>query len=133
VLAEAYLHSDPPARAELEGARAYAVRAFADLVVPPVLHAVGVGGSASSLRRVAGPDLDASGMERALAALAAAPRAEIAHRFGLDPERVRLLPAGVLILEAVACCLGRHLVMGNGGVREGVILDLARRDRVPDG
>lgn len=133
VLADAYLRSDPPAAAELEGARAHATAAFVGLDVPPVAHAVGVGGSASSLRRVAGVELDAPGMERAIAMLAAAPRAQVARRFGLDPERVRLLPAGVLILEAVSCCLGRRVVMGAGGVREGVIFELADRHRTGDG
>jgi exopolyphosphatase/guanosine-5'-triphosphate,3'-diphosphate pyrophosphatase len=123
-LADAYLRSDPPAAAELEAARAHAAGVFEGLEVPPVDQAVGAGGSASSLRRLAGTELGPTAMERAISVLASAPRAEVARRFELDPERVRLLPAGVLILEAVSLCLGRQLMIGNGGLREGVILEL---------
>jgi exopolyphosphatase/guanosine-5'-triphosphate,3'-diphosphate pyrophosphatase len=42
----------------------------------------------------------------------------------LEPERVRLLPAGLLILEEIADRLGRRLHVGRGGLREGVIVDL---------
>ena len=54
---------------------------------------------------------------------------EIARRFELEPERVRLLPAGILILEAISDQLGVPLQIGRGGLREGVILELiAGRD-----
>ena len=42
----------------------------------------------------------------------------------LEPERVRLLPAGMLILEEISDRLGRPLTIGRGGLREGVILEL---------
>ena len=126
LLADAYFASDPPAKGELDAARAHVERVVGDLEVPAVTRALGVGGSASSLRRVAGAALDAEGMERVLSGLVAAPREAVARRYELDPERVRLLPAGVLILEALSARLGRRLALGNGGLREGVILRLAR-------
>jgi exopolyphosphatase/guanosine-5'-triphosphate,3'-diphosphate pyrophosphatase len=49
---------------------------------------------------------------------------EVAQRFELDPTRVRLLPAGMLVLEAVSDALGLTLTIGNGGLREGVILEM---------
>ena len=42
-----------------------------------------------------------------------------------DIERVQLLPAGVLILEAISDCLGMPLKVAGGGLREGVIIELA--------
>jgi exopolyphosphatase / guanosine-5'-triphosphate,3'-diphosphate pyrophosphatase len=39
---------------------------------------------------------------------------------------VRLLPAGILVLDAAAQRLGRPLQIGRGGLREGVLLDMAR-------
>jgi exopolyphosphatase/guanosine-5'-triphosphate,3'-diphosphate pyrophosphatase len=126
LLADAYLVSDPPVRSELDAARAHVRCVIGALGVPQVTTALGVGGSASSLRRVAGAALDAEGMERALEIILAAPRESVARRYDLDPERVRLLPAGVLIFEAVSACLGRRLALGNGGLREGVILRMAR-------
>jgi exopolyphosphatase / guanosine-5'-triphosphate,3'-diphosphate pyrophosphatase len=50
----------------------------------------------------------------------------VALSFALDPKRVRLLPAGILILDAAATRLGKPLQIGRGGLREGVLLDLAR-------
>ena len=52
----------------------------------------------------------------------------VAERFGLDVERARLLPAGLLILDAAVCAIGRPLQVGNGGLREGVCLELAGQD-----
>jgi exopolyphosphatase/pppGpp-phosphohydrolase len=39
---------------------------------------------------------------------------------------VHLLPAGVLILDAVTETLGTPLKIGGGGLREGVVLELSR-------
>jgi exopolyphosphatase / guanosine-5'-triphosphate,3'-diphosphate pyrophosphatase len=56
--------------------------------------------------------------------LSVTPIEEIAHRFELDPERVRLLPAGILVLEALSQRLGLALRIARGGLREGVLLEL---------
>jgi exopolyphosphatase/guanosine-5'-triphosphate,3'-diphosphate pyrophosphatase len=124
-LADSYLHSDPPSAHELQGARAHATGVFEGLRTPPVGRAVASGGSATSLRRMAGAELSHDALERAIRLLASAPAAELAERFELDAERVRLLPAGVLILEAVGDALGIALKIGNGGIREGVVLELS--------
>ena len=39
---------------------------------------------------------------------------------------MRLLPAGILILDAAAQRLRRPLQIGRGGLREGVVIDMAR-------
>jgi exopolyphosphatase/guanosine-5'-triphosphate,3'-diphosphate pyrophosphatase len=124
-LADSYLVSDPPSAHELQAARAHASGTFEGLKTPPVSRAVASGGSATSLRRMAGAELSYEALERAIRLLASAPAVELAERFELDPERVRLLPAGVLILEAVGDALGLALKIGNGGIREGVVLELA--------
>jgi exopolyphosphatase/guanosine-5'-triphosphate,3'-diphosphate pyrophosphatase len=124
-LADSYLRSDPPSAAELEAARTHAAGVFEGLQVPPVERAVACGGSAASLRRMAGAELTHDALERAVRLLASAPRADIAERFELDPERVHLLPAGVLVLDAVSTTLGIPLKIGGGGLREGVVLELA--------
>ena len=124
-LADSYLRSDPPSAQELEAARSHAEGTFEGLRAPAVERAVACGGSAASLRRMAGAELTHDALERAVRLLASAPRAEIAERFELDPERVHLLPAGVLILDAVSQALGAPLKIGGGGLREGVVLELA--------
>src|SRR4051794_621282 len=124
-LADSYLRSDPPGAGELDAARQHASGMFEGLRTPAVERAVACGGSAASLRRMAGAELTHDALERAVQLLASAPRADIAERFELDPERVHLLPAGVLILDAVSTALGAALKIGGGGLREGVVLELA--------
>jgi exopolyphosphatase/guanosine-5'-triphosphate,3'-diphosphate pyrophosphatase len=124
-LADSYLRSDPPAAQELESVRQHAAGVFEGLRAPAVERGVACGGSAASLRRMAGAELTHDALERAVRLLASAPRAEIAERFELDPERVHLLPAGVLILDAVSAAIGVPLKIGGGGLREGVVLELA--------
>src|SRR5439155_7710039 len=105
-LADSYFRSDPPSVHELNAAGQHAAGCFEGLAAPAVDRAVAVGGSATALRRVAGGELSHEALERAVRILSTAPRAEIAERFELDTERVRLLPAGVLILDAVSEALG---------------------------
>lgn len=123
-LAAAHLIADPPSEAELAALRAAVETALADVEPPPVAHALAVGGSATSLRRLVGPRLDAAGLERALATLTAAPAAVVAGRTGVAPERARLLPAGIVVLAALARRLG-PLEVACGGLREGVLRELA--------
>jgi exopolyphosphatase / guanosine-5'-triphosphate,3'-diphosphate pyrophosphatase len=120
------LPSDPPGAGELESARREVAAALAGLAPPCPEVAVAVGGSATSLGRVAGRVLDAPALERALAVLGAAPAAAVAERFFINPERARLLPAGLLILDGVARLLEATIEVGRGGIREGVLLEALR-------
>jgi exopolyphosphatase/guanosine-5'-triphosphate,3'-diphosphate pyrophosphatase len=117
--------ADPPAPQDLVTVRERAAAAFAELDPPVGEWAVAVGGSAASMPRLVGPVLDEEALERALAALCAAPAADVAEALGLAAERVRLLPAGILVLDAAARRLGKPLRIGRGGLREGVLLELA--------
>jgi exopolyphosphatase/guanosine-5'-triphosphate,3'-diphosphate pyrophosphatase len=123
-LADSYLSSDPPAVAELEAVRRHVSGTFEGLDPPPADSAVAVGGTATSLRRLVGAELAHETLERGIRVLSATPIDEVAARFELDPERVRLLPAGILVLEALSDALGLPLRIARGGLREGVILEL---------
>ena len=127
VLADRYLHSDPPSLPELRAARDHAMDVLATRAFPATDCAVAVGGSAASLRLVVGEALEPTSLDRALGMLCGGPAAAVARRFALDALRVRLLPAGILILDAAAQRLDRPLQIGRGGLREGLLLDMARR------
>jgi exopolyphosphatase/guanosine-5'-triphosphate,3'-diphosphate pyrophosphatase len=71
-----------------------------------------------------GERLDHTTLEQGVRTLCQAAIGEVAQRYDLDPERVRLLPAGILVLSAVSACLGLPLCIARGGLREGVILEL---------
>ena len=124
-LADAYLRSDPPSAADLHAMREHAAGVLEGLDVPQPATAVAVGGSATSLRKLVGGVLEAETIQRALRVLSLAPCEEVARRFGLDPQRVRLMPAGLLVLAEASLHLGRPLQIGRGGLREGVVLELA--------
>ena len=124
-LADSYLHSDPPSPHELHAAGEHAKGCFEGLQAPAVERAVAVGGSATALRRVAGGELSHEALERAIRIVSTAPSDEVAERFELDAERVRLLPAGILIIDAVSDAIGWQLKIGGGGIREGCILEMA--------
>jgi exopolyphosphatase/guanosine-5'-triphosphate,3'-diphosphate pyrophosphatase len=123
-LAEDHLANDPPSASEIRALRD-AIGDFFDAVeVPQPAQAVAVGGSATSLRKLVGAALEYETLERAVRVLSGDPIAEVARRFELDPRRVHLLPAGVLLLEKLSELLCQPLQIGKGGLREGVILTL---------
>ena len=125
LLTDGYRRADPPSAAELHAMREHAHGVFEGLALPPVDAAVAVGGSAASLRRLVGAVLDDDSLQRALRVLAEEPAEAVARRFSIDRERVLLMPAGLTVLDAAAAALGRPLKIGRGGLREGVILELA--------
>jgi exopolyphosphatase/guanosine-5'-triphosphate,3'-diphosphate pyrophosphatase len=122
-LTDAHLHSDPPAASELQAITEAAAVAFAGVPIPVPGCAVAVGGSATSLRRLVGTVLEPGTLDRAIRVLTREPCEAVARRFDLEPERVRLLSAGILILAAASRCLGRPLRIGLGGLREGICIE----------
>jgi exopolyphosphatase / guanosine-5'-triphosphate,3'-diphosphate pyrophosphatase len=123
-LADELIASDPPSAAEIRKVRDRIDDVFAGVEVEHPAQAVAVGGSATSLRRLVGAVLEYETLERGIRILAGEPAAEVARRFELDAERVRILATGVLLLEKASELLGQPLQIGRGGLREGVILDL---------
>ena len=126
VIADRWLRADPPSRDDIDAAKATIHEALNGMTVPSLSEAIAVGGSASSLRVLAGSVLDTTAFTRALELLSADRAAEVAERFGLEVDRVRLLPAGLLILQAAAERFGTALQIGAGGLREGVLLEAGR-------
>jgi len=124
VLADELITSDPPSAAEIRKVRDRIDAIFEGVEIEHPSQAVAVGGSATSLRRLVGAVLEYETLERGIRVLAGEPAAEVARRFELDPERVRILATGVLLLEKISELLGQPLQIGKGGLREGVVLDL---------
>ena len=123
-LTEEHLKSDPPSASEIRSLRDAISDYFEGEELEHPDQAVAVGGSATSLRTLVGAVLEYETLERAVRVLSSDEIADVAKRFELDPRRVKLLPAGVLILEKLSELLGQPLQIGKGGLREGVILDL---------
>jgi len=125
-LADSYLLGDPPSSEELERVRLHVAATFDGLEVPRADVAYAVGGSAASLRRLIGAVLDRGTIEDGVRALSDACAGDLAPRFELHLERIRVLPAGMLLLGAASSALGLPLTIASGGLREGVILEQQR-------
>jgi exopolyphosphatase/guanosine-5'-triphosphate,3'-diphosphate pyrophosphatase len=124
-LARDCFSGDPPTSEEIARCRQRAARAVAALDPPPVAKALAVGGSATTLVALAGERLDIAELERSLDVLAHTSCVDVARDHEIDARRVKLLPAGIAILAAIAALLGVPLQVARGGLREGVVLRLA--------
>ena len=123
-LTEEHLESDPPSASEIRELRDHIADFFGKVELEQPDQAVAVGGSATSLRTLVGAVLEYETLERAVRVLSSDEIYEVAKRFELDSRRVKLLPAGVLLLEKFTELLGQPLQIGKGGLREGIILTL---------
>jgi exopolyphosphatase/guanosine-5'-triphosphate,3'-diphosphate pyrophosphatase len=123
VLTDRHVRSDPPALGELAAIRADVEAALAGVAPPSPSCVLAVGGSATSLAGAVGGQLAPETIARVLSVLIAEPSADAARKLGLHAERTKLLPAGLMVLEAAWDAFGRaplHVV--RGGLREGVVL-----------
>lgn len=134
-LAERHIAADPPTPLMIEAAEvdARAILAPGAANAPAIDRLIVVGGTATSVPiLVPRPDGRATLTPRCLAGaqalLVGTPVASLAEQTGLDPERVRTLPAGVAIIAALLDCFAVDTALiGNGGIREGLLLDYLRR------
>ena len=127
-LSTGFATDDPPSAAQLGEMAAAADAILLGALPAQPTDLVLVGGTASNLLKVtaAGPADRVVSRERvseALATLASRPAAETSERYGVNPTRARLLPAGAVIVEAL---MRRYRVsevrVSEAGMREGAIL-----------
>jgi len=114
-------------RDELAEARCWAAEALVDVAPPTVDAALAVGGSARAARRLVGPVLGADELEEALRLVVARHPRVIARKHGVDRNRARILPGGLVLLAEVQRRLGVPLHVSDGGIREGAALVSAER------
>lgn len=140
-LTEAHVRHDPPTIDEIADLRAAATNALGSAPAAGPAEIVAVGGTASNLVKVAPGAFGDRVLtpQRLLAAfdvLREAPAAAVAERFGIRPQRARILAAGAALLEAILLRYGvPRATASEEGIREGIVLALARagaawRDRL---
>jgi exopolyphosphatase/guanosine-5'-triphosphate,3'-diphosphate pyrophosphatase len=155
VLTEAHLTSDPPTPREIEAVRQAALaeltRRRADSLLaldtlrevgPPRL--VGTAGTVTTLAaidlaletydpdRVNGHRLPRGRVAALGARLAALPLARRRQIRGLEPERADVIVAGAIVSLAAMDALGfPEMTVSDGGLREGILLDLLGRGDAP--
>ncbi len=136
-LHDRYLPSDPPTHDELESAKTFVHSQLQRLHIPqhPSMLLV-TGSSAPALLQLAeqafGLDsqsdrLTQEDLMRCEGLLDAFPAQEVARRYKLPLERVRVLPSGAVILHAMMDYLNMNEIRANPhGLRQGVLLARAR-------
>ncbi|HKG35982.1 MAG TPA: hypothetical protein VKA89_06045 [Solirubrobacterales bacterium] len=126
VLIERVRPSDPPAANHISAMRAAVARRLANLEPSGLPEAtLAVGGGAASLRLLCGPRAGPGELGAALRAVTEGPAKRVAEQTGIAPERVRLLPAALVVLEGLCELLPVPFEIGSGGVREGLALSRA--------
>jgi exopolyphosphatase/pppGpp-phosphohydrolase len=132
-----YLPSDPPTYEEMEAARSYLTNYLQTIrIQEPPSALIVTGSSASSLLKLAkrafkldeqSDRLTHEDLSHCEGLLGALPAEEIAQRFEQSPQRVRILAAGALIIQAVMQYLHiNEIHISSHGVREGALLAYTR-------
>jgi exopolyphosphatase/guanosine-5'-triphosphate,3'-diphosphate pyrophosphatase len=136
-LTERFVEHDPPTAAEEERVADHVRSVLATL--PPVQAelAVFTGGTARHVAMLAGLEgtimyADVETLDWIVALLRAQPSAAIVSRYGVEPERAKVLPAGAIALRIVAGFYRvERVAITRHGIREGVIVDALQQRRSP--
>jgi len=134
-----FLHSDPPTRAELMEARAFAAeefRAYFDALKERPRTLVSVAGTATSVasvledmepydpERIHGMVVSGAQVADVLEMLATMPLARRRQVVGLHPERAGVIVAGILVLETVMALAGvDSTIVSEHDILYGILLD----------
>ena len=138
-----FVTTDPPQREAIDAMRRAADELLSRAIRSDPTDLVIVGGTATNLIKVA-PDgvvermLTRSRLSEILDLMLTEPAASLTGRFGINPKRGPLLPAGAVIVEALMRRYGVDRVrVSEASLREGAILAAdqagrAWRDRLPE-
>ena len=121
------LQADPPGAEAMAAAQAEVERYLEGFDPPLPRVAYAVGGSARAVKRLAGGQLDDVALAGVIELVTSTPSAELVERHGVDPERVRTIAAGAVILAALQARLDTPLKVVRAGVREGALIELGAR------
>ena len=120
------LNADRAGTKAVDRARQIVERELQEFAAPRADVALAVGGSARAAAKIAGRRLGREELEDVITMASRTPPAKLARAFGFDAARAETLLAGAIILSAVAERLDAPLRLGQGGLREGIALTLAR-------
>src|SRR5262245_18845685 len=119
------LDGDPPGAEAVEAARDEVERCLVGFEPPVPMSAFAVGGSARALRRLVGRRLDEENLAEAVTLLSTTSTQQLIEQHGADPERVRTMTAGAVIIAALQRRLDTPLKVVRAGLREGALAELA--------
>jgi exopolyphosphatase/guanosine-5'-triphosphate,3'-diphosphate pyrophosphatase len=122
------LGGDPPGHEAIAAARAEVASYLEGFDAPTPRTTLAVGGSARALKRLAGTSrLGAEELADVVDLLATTSFQQLIDKHDADPDRVRTMAAGALILSEIQRRLGTPLKVVRAGLREGALLALSER------
>jgi exopolyphosphatase/guanosine-5'-triphosphate,3'-diphosphate pyrophosphatase len=134
-LTREHVEHDPPTPDELRAMSAEAQAVVATLPAIRPSEIIAVGGTVTNLMKVLRDGvsegvLDRDETARAIELIAAVSADAAAERYGLKPQRARILPAGAVIVDAILRRFGADsLRVSDAGIREGALLVAAHAGR----
>jgi len=132
-LADLY-QSDPPAADELARVDDAATQALSGLPAWRPTRLIVTGGTATTLAHVAGARerryvMSTKGLSSLRALIARETADSIAHTYGVEAARARLLPAGAAIIAALCVTAGvEDVVLTGAGLRDGLLIEYFTKD-----
>lgn len=123
---ERFVSRDPARKKDLRALDEHVGEIMPGWSITDQVPVVAVGGSARAVLKITQDHLTVERLRRLAEEITAQPSAVLARRYGLAPERAKVMPAAVTTLAAVLDHFGKEdLTVARGGVREGAILSLA--------
>lgn len=132
-LSERFVRHDPPIAAEQEEIRMFVTSRLRELPPARADTAVLTGGTARHVAYLARREgsrvrLDFGELDEVQRLACSMPAPDLVERYGVDPERARVLPAGITALQAVVTFYdAARIVISVQGIREGTIVDYLER------
>jgi exopolyphosphatase / guanosine-5'-triphosphate,3'-diphosphate pyrophosphatase len=137
-LTERFVRHDPPEMKELQTLDAHVRRLLEKLPPARPKKLVGTGGTAKHIPILLGlegapSELVPDQLQQALRVLTSSRHGEVAERFGIEPARAPVLPAGVQTIQSICDFYGVEcLTITMNGIRQGMIIDeLLKEGRWP--
>jgi exopolyphosphatase/guanosine-5'-triphosphate,3'-diphosphate pyrophosphatase len=132
-MSERFVRHDPPLRDEIDAVRAHVRDQLESLPAVDASSGVFAGGTARRIPALLGraevpTDLDRAELDAALEIVLATPADELVARYGVEPERAPVLPAGCAVLAAIADYYALPTVrIAATGIRQGMLVERFRQ------
>jgi exopolyphosphatase / guanosine-5'-triphosphate,3'-diphosphate pyrophosphatase len=126
----ALLQTPRPDGSDLEAARGAVGELFEGLDAPRPDAAIAIGGTARAVAKIAGPRFGQKKLDALADQMTRDGVASVVRGLDITPERSETLLGGALVLAEVARRLDAKFEIGSCGLREGVVLALARERSV---
>lgn len=128
---ERFVEKDPPKKKELKALDEHVRKTLPEWNLVSRVPVVAVGGSARAILKVADGELTVKRLRKLAGEMTEEPSGALARKYGLAPERARVMPAAVTTLAAILERFEKdELTVVRGGIREGTLMSLSEGEEI---